>query len=87
MRLTVQVAPGARRDRIVGWLDDALKVAVQAPPERGRANEAVAALLGEALGVEVRLLRGRSSRRKLFEIVGLDGAAVRARIAARVARP
>ncbi len=87
MRLAVKVVPGARRDRIVGWLDDALKVSVGAPPERGKANEAVATLLAETLGVEVRLLLGRSSRRKVFEVAGLDGAQVRERIERRLARP
>lgn len=80
MRLAVKVVPGARRSRIVGWLDDALKVAVSAPPERGKANEAVAALLGEALDAEVRLLQGGSSPRKVFEVVGLDDAQVRERL-------
>lgn len=49
-RLSLQVVPGSSRDEIVGWLGDSLKV--KAPPEKGRANEAVVALLAERLGID-----------------------------------
>ena len=40
------------RDKIAGWLGDALKFKVMAPPEKGRANDAVIELLSKrpALG-------------------------------------
>lgn len=50
-RLTVKVVPKSAKDRIVGWLGDSLKVCVRAPPEKGPTNEAVAGVLGEAVGV------------------------------------
>ena len=50
-RLSLKVVPGSSRDEIVGWLGDSLKVKVKALPEKGRANEAVVALLAERLGI------------------------------------
>ncbi len=83
-RLAVRVHPGARRPGLAGWMDDGtLKVAVAAPPEGGRANAAVVALLAAALGVprrQVSVARGASSRGKTIEIDGLDGAEVRRRL-------
>jgi uncharacterized protein (TIGR00251 family) len=85
VRLAVKVVPGATRERIVGWLGDALKVTVAAPPERGYANRAVAELLERTLGVAVRLVAGERSPRKVFEVADLDEAAVRQRILASAA--
>lgn len=69
--LEVRVVPNASRTEISGWVQGALKVRVQAPPEGGRANVAVATLLARALGLgkrEVRLLAGEKSRAKLFAL-------------------
>ena len=46
-RLNVKVVPGTARNQIVGWLGDALKIKVTAPPQKGRANEAVVALIAD----------------------------------------
>lgn len=52
----VKVVPGASRSRIAGMLGERLKVMVAAPPEGGKANQAVCDLLAAVLG-----LRGRDA--------------------------
>lgn len=79
--LKVRVVPGSSRDRIVGWLGDALKIKVTAPPEKGKANERVVELLAEALGIgidDLEIASGHSSPSKVIAIPGMDDAAVRA---------
>jgi len=61
-RLNVKVVPGSSRNRIVGWLGDALKIKVMAPPEKGRANEAVVELLSMKLGIRWRMNHERVER-------------------------
>jgi len=81
--LRVYVQPGARGDGVVGRHGDALKVRVSAPPEGGRANKAVVALLASALGVAVRdveIVSGVHTRSKRIRIAGLDPATVAERL-------
>jgi len=76
----VKVVPGSSRDRIVGWLGDALKIKVTAPPEKGKANERVVELLAGALGIDaadVAIVAGHASPSKVVAIAGLDDDAVR----------
>ena len=72
--IAVKVVPRAAKDEIVGWLEGALKIRIQAPPEDGRANRALEELLAEALGLKknaVTVAAGRRSARKRVEVVGL----------------
>ncbi len=73
--LTVRVMPSARENRIDGWYGHALRLRVRAPPEKGKANEAVIRLLAELLEVppaRIRVVRGTASRDKLIEVEGLE---------------
>lgn len=82
-RLKVRAAPGAKVERIVGVHGDAIKIAVQAPPERGRANERLLEVLATALGVSVRTLSlsaGATSRDKVVRIENLAPAEILARL-------
>jgi uncharacterized protein (TIGR00251 family) len=63
-------------------------VAVSAPPQDGRANEALVEALREALGVrrsQVELLAGATGRDKKFLIRGLTRAELERRVADLVA--
>ena len=82
VQFAVKVVPGAARDRIVGLLGDALKVQVSAPPEAGKANARLCALLAAALAVPVRTVQvasGTGSARKVVAVHGLDAAAAEAK--------
>jgi len=73
-RLRIRVSPGARTTEVVGRQGEAWKVRVAAPPERGRANDALLKLLAETLGVprtELELVAGGSGRDKIVELRGL----------------
>jgi uncharacterized protein (TIGR00251 family) len=82
--LPVRAQPGARRTGVVGEQNGALKVAVAAPPERGKANKALAEALRDALGLkrsQVELIGGETSREKRFLVRGLTREELEARIA------
>ena len=82
--IAVKAQPGARRTAIgpvlpaapaPGWPDARLKIAVQAPPEDGRANEAIIAALAHWLGAKpgaVALTAGATSRDKRFIVSGVS---------------
>jgi uncharacterized protein (TIGR00251 family) len=83
-RITVTVTPGAKRTELVGRHGDGWKARVAAPPEGGRANAALGALLADALGVrrdQVTVVAGRASRRKIVDIDGLDPGEIARRLA------
>lgn len=82
-KLKVKVVPGASRSEIAGWLGDAIKVRVAAPPERGRANAAVESLICTTLALprgSVRVIAGGTSPRKTVEITGLGEEEIRRRL-------
>jgi len=69
-RLAVRVTPGAR-DNALALGSGGLTARVRAKPQDGEANAAVRELLASALGIaqsRVRLLRGSTSREKVFAI-------------------
>ena len=66
-RLRLRVQPRARRNAILGVHAGALKVAVTAPPDKGKANRAVVELLAATLGLPtgaVELIAGQAARVK-----------------------
>lgn len=89
MTLHLRVTPNAGADRIEGveQRDDGtsiLRLRVAAVPDRGKANAAVIALLGKALGVPksaIAVTSGETARLKTVAIAG-DGAALAARLEA-----
>jgi hypothetical protein len=81
--LTIKAIPGAPKNQVCGWLGEALKIKIQAPPVEGRANEALVEFLADALGVHrraVTLVRGDLSRQKVVRIDGLALAEAKRRL-------
>ena len=67
----MHATPGARQNRIGGSHDGALRVSVNAPADKGRANKAIKTQIARALGIQARqleLIRGQTARRKLFAV-------------------
>ncbi len=82
--LPVRAQPGARKARVIGEQNGALKLAVTAPADEGRANKALLELLAEALGVkrsQIELFQGEKSREKKFLVYGVTRAELERRIA------
>lgn len=81
--LHIKAVPGARRDEIAGPLGSRLKVRVSAPPEDGKANKAICALVASRLGVRaaaVTILRGQTSPEKTLRIAGITPEAAAAEL-------
>ena len=80
--LRVRAQPGARRNGVTGVREGELCVAVTAPPDRGRANDAIVKVLAKTLGVargRVKILSGETNRHKRLVV---DGVAVEGVVAA-----
>ena len=85
-RIAVRVQPRASRNELVGYRGDQLRLRVTAPPEGGRANEAVIALLSSALGIpksRISILRGHTSRNKVVLVEDMPAGEVQRRLRAK----
>jgi uncharacterized protein (TIGR00251 family) len=70
-RLTLQVRPNARENRVEEITPDTFRVWVTATPEDGKANQAVVKLLAKHFRIAqsaIRIVRGVRSKIKIIEI-------------------
>lgn len=77
--IAVKAVPGASRDAVAGRLGERLKVRVAAPPEGGKANKAICALLAAELGVrasDAEVVQGHGRAEKVVRVAGVTAAAV-----------
>ena len=82
-RLWIAARPGAPRSELREVVGDQLKIALAAPPEKGKANKELIRLLAQTLGLrkaDVALTSGATSRNKIVEIQGLTPDQIRARL-------
>ena len=83
--IKIKAVPGASRNEIAGTIGDRLKVRVSAPPEGGKANKAICALIARALDVKPRQVtvdQGATSATKTIRVIGCSAATVRAKLTA-----
>lgn len=83
--LAVKVQPRASRNALAGLHGNELKVAVTAPPVDSAANQAVVEFLAETLDLPhraVTLVRGPTSRHKIFRLDGITAEAAAAKLGA-----
>ena len=71
MELRVKVVPGASRAEIVGVLGDRLKIRIAAPPEHGKAKQALLLLMADWLETKnIHLIAGPGSTEKTLLVTG-----------------
>ena len=78
--------PGASENQVVGYQIGVLRLRVTAPPQEGRANQAVISMLAAVLGIaksRVRIVRGHASREKLVSVESLTTEEVQQRLEGR----
>ena len=71
----LRVSAGAGRNRVKGLYGDRLKVSVTAPPERGKANDAICELLADWLDINARnvaITSGETSPDKRVTVYGVS---------------
>ncbi|HYD95637.1 MAG TPA: DUF167 domain-containing protein [Noviherbaspirillum sp.] len=71
VRISVQITPNAKKSEVIGVLEDALKIKLQAQPIEGRANEALVRFLAAMLDVPrsaVAITHGHTNKRKIIEV-------------------
>lgn len=77
-KLCVKVVPGASRTEIAGWLGERLKIRVAAPPEGGKANQAVLAIVTKTLSVQLSQVEIVSGQTQPMKVIAIDGLEVEA---------
>lgn len=74
--LHIYAKPKSHQDKIEHWIEEGenyrLQLRIMAPPEGGKANKAIIALLAKTLDIaqsNITLVSGAAARRKTFKIV------------------
>jgi uncharacterized protein len=83
-RLELRVVPGATGTGVVGRYGGSWKIRVAAPPEKGRANDAVVELLADTLGMprqSFSIVAGLGTRDKVLSLHGISGPELDRRLA------
>lgn len=72
MKLNVKISPRSSRNEIVKHNDGSLKIFLTAAPVGGKANDAAVRELANYFNIgktKIKLVRGRTGKNKIFEII------------------
>jgi uncharacterized protein len=73
--IQVKITPGSSRTKLLGLHGECLKIAVAAPPEKGKANLALIEFLAELTGIskqQVKLTSGETNPQKTLTLSGIE---------------
>ena len=73
--IKVKIVPGSSKDKIIGVYNDALKIAIAAPPVEGKANKKCIAYLAKYFEVaksKIEIISGQTSKNKLIKIYNIS---------------
>jgi uncharacterized protein (TIGR00251 family) len=79
--ITVRATPRGKRTEIIGVIDGALRIRVQAPPVDGKANKVLIKFLSRQLGCPasaISLIGGATARHKRLHIRNITATQLRA---------
>lgn len=85
----LQITANARRNELVGWRGDRLKVKVHAPAVDGKANREWLQFLAGELGIrpsELELTHGEPAKTRTVRVLSLDEDPLRERLAMRLGK-
>jgi uncharacterized protein (TIGR00251 family) len=77
--IKIKVQPNGGQNRIVGTVNEAWKIKIAAPPEKGKANKELIKFLSEVLQLkkeQIVLIGGETSHNKVLKLAGLNKAEV-----------
>jgi uncharacterized protein (TIGR00251 family) len=87
IRLKVRVIPNARKNAVVGFTGDEIRLKIKAPAVDGKANAALIEYLAELANVprsRIAIKAGEKARTKIIEIDGPSSDQVLARVKAHL---
>ena len=75
VHLKVKITPGSSKNRILGPHGDALKISINAAPEKGKANQTLISFLGKVLKIprqNISVISGPTSPIKTLQLINIE---------------
>lgn len=75
MIIKVKITANSRKNEIVGWQSNVLKIKIAATPQKGKANKVLTSFLAKEWNIaknNIKIVRGERSRLKVLDISGIN---------------